>query len=334
MKDNKRRKKMENRHDESSDNRIAIWGNAAARRVYDYRAPSIGVALQSGAAAFATRSETAHSHPVVGRRSSRSWRGARIVGLLTAIWLCPIAQASLPAVKWAFHELGTSTATVGPIFQTKLVKNLSDTRAPERLALLNAAEWEMLARNYNGDLSPVLSEYAPAYLTAYRTAKAKQALPPSTTVFNTLYEIYLDFLTNPAMSLTSRQAWFLAGRYFIGEAGLAYYLGTSWGDELAYLIQTFDPQLWEAIGYDAAEAYNMFGTGANLALQSIATFSPYLNGTEGFSLATGYGPNGEEGTWIVLNDGGDTTAVVGNPAPISFDTGSPAYYGGGKKHKN
>jgi len=257
------------------------------------------------------------------------------MGLLAALWVVtPDAQASLPAVKWAMHELGTSTETVGPLFQTQLVKNLSDTRAPERLALLNAAEWEMLARNYSGDLSPVLTEYAPTYLTAYRTAKAHQLLPPSTTIFNTLYEIYLDFLTNPAMSLTSRQAWTIAARYFVGEASLAYYFGTTFGDELATLIQTYDPELWAAIGVDAAEVYNLYATGANLALQSIAGIAPYLNGTPGFSLSTGYGPYGEEGTWIVLNDGGDTTAVVGNPMPMSFDTGSPAYYGGGKKHKN
>ena len=56
----------------------------------------------------------------------------------------------------------------------------------------------MLARKYSGDLSPVLTAYAPAYLTAYRTAKAKQLLPPSTTIFDTFESIYLDFLTNPA----------------------------------------------------------------------------------------------------------------------------------------
>jgi hypothetical protein len=272
---------------------------------------------------------------VVDRRLAGARRAVGSLGLLAALWvLSPTAQASLPAVKWTFHELGTSTTTVGPIFQTQIVKNLSDARAPGRLALLNADEWEMLARNYSGDLTPVLTSYAPAYLTAYRTAKANQMLPPSTTVFNTLYEIYLDFLTNPAMSLTTRQAWFLAARYFVGEASLAYYFGTSFGDELATLIQTYDPQLWEAIGIDSAEAYNMFATGANLALQSIATFAPYLNGTDGFSITSGYDEYGAEGTYIILDDGGDTTIAVGNAPPISFDTGSPAYYGGGKKHKN
>jgi hypothetical protein len=232
------------------------------------------------------------------------------------------------------HQLGTTVATVEPLFQTQIVKNLSDKRAPIQLARLNALEWEMLARKYSGDLSPVLTAYAPAYLTAYRTAKAKQLLPPSTTIFDTFESIYLDFLTNPAMSLTAPQAWTLAARYFVGEASLAYYFGTAFGDELATLIQTYDPQLWEAMGYDAAGVFNMFKSGAEAALQNIATFSPYLNGEDGFTLSTGYGPNGEEGTWIILNDGGDTTVVVGNPVPISFDTGSPAYYGGGKKHKN
>ena len=43
------------------------------------------------------------------------------------------------------HQLGTTVATVEPLFQTQIVKNLSDARAPGRLALLNADEWEMLA---------------------------------------------------------------------------------------------------------------------------------------------------------------------------------------------
>ena len=58
------------------------------------------------------------------------------------------------------------------------------------------------------------------------------------------------------------------------------------------------------------------GPGRTPSLQWIATVSPYLNGADGFSLSTGYGPYGEEGTWIVLDDGGDTTAVVGNPVPM------------------
>ena len=156
------------------------------------------------------------------------------------------------------HQLGTTVATVEPLFQTQIVKNLSDRRAPLQLARLNALEWEMLARKYSGDLSPVLTAYAPTYLTAYRTAKAKQLLPPSTTIFDTFESIYLDFLTNPAMSLTPPQAWTLAARYFVGELGLAYYMGTTFGDELATLIRTYDPQLWEAMGYDSAGVFNMF----------------------------------------------------------------------------
>ena len=246
-------------------------------------------------------------------------------------WLSP-AQA-LPA--WSYHHLGTTPTTVQTTLVATVYANIADPRAARQLARLTPADWRLLVRAYPTDLSAVIGEYAPASLAAYRTAKALQVLPPSTTIFDTMMNIYLDFLTNPALNLTPVQALVLAGRYMVGEATLAYMMGDAWGTELAALIQTYDPPLWEAMGNDIGYTVNVFGTGARFALNAIAESAPYLGASDGFTVYEGWDEYGDPATVILLNDGGNSSFAVGNSPSQSFDTSSPAaYVGGGKKHKD
>lgn len=156
--------------------------------------------------------------------------------------------------------LGATPAEVDAKFASTIWHNLSGPWAAKRLAGLSDFEMAELARDYQrttGDaamLESLLQTYAPGQLARYRTA-AEAAYhgavldgPPTTTIDNTISEIYLDFRTAPVGSMGVRAALLETSIYTMSYLAGAWGVGYTIGSGIHWAIETFDPALDDTIG--------------------------------------------------------------------------------------
>jgi hypothetical protein len=131
------------------------------------------------------------------------------------------------------------------------------------------------ARNTGGnttDLAAIIATYAPAQVTRYkaaqtnaingyantdvvahnhmylRTAAAPLPTPPSTGLDSTIQEIYLDFRTSPTGALGPTAAAYETCVYTMGNLAAAYGIGYTIGSGLNWLLQTYTPSTYDAVG--------------------------------------------------------------------------------------
>jgi hypothetical protein len=174
---------------------------------------------------------------------------------------------------------GTTPAAIHANFPTVVYNNLNTSAAATRLAHFSAQDVQDLmlayARNNRGNTTPLIALIkvkAPAQLARFTTAANNavagytgtsmpmqnkmylrpQALPPpvapAPTVDMTLQEIYLEFRTATAGSLSVNGAIAetiqFAGPRLLGWFGAGYSVGTVFN----WLIQTYAPNTYDAIG--------------------------------------------------------------------------------------
>ena len=140
---------------------------------------------------------------------------------------------------------------------------------------------------YDGTLSAI-QEAAPSKALAFALAVGGgvvagpvPGVSPMTTVGRTIQgvspvaqyinwsptEIYLDLRTAPLGSLTVAGALYETGSVLATSAGIAFGVGYTAGSAAAYLVQTYDPALWQTIGGTVATAVTNIQTAATEILQ-------------------------------------------------------------------
>jgi hypothetical protein len=249
--------------------------------------------------------------------------GCSGLGLLPSMALASNTSASV---------IGTTVAEVNAKFVGVITANLEKSTSTKVLASMSANELQDLAygwaRNSGGNtlaLSALIQKSAPtqsarfalaitnaraAYTGTNPTLTARMRLiepevsaptPPYPTLDMTLEEIYLEFRTAGEGLSVLASLWetaTFAGTNLFGAftAGYTVGLGIDW------LVQTYDPLLWDDIG-------NLEGSLVNALGSPIATSSSFMTGlyqTElaqqmHFSMSTVY--NGVDiGSWGVADD--------------------------------
>jgi hypothetical protein len=176
----------------------------------------------------------------------------------------PVAQAAYqPNVARAV--MGSTAAEVHARFPAVIYHNFTLPGASTHLARLTDKEWQGLYYAYGRaggsavTLDAMVARYAPAsYAHVHYVSRQKGPfVPPSTGIDNTLYEIYLDFRTAPFGSATAASALLETAVFAGGLLYGSYQFGQTVGGGMAWLISTYDPPLWAAIGYNTSGLVNM-----------------------------------------------------------------------------
>lgn len=149
--------------------------------------------------------------------------------------------------------IGTTQAQIAANFPALITKNLQTAPIAKLRALPPRVLWRLSVRvpasvSILAARDPVATIGAGARMKAAISTKGVPFTPPSTTIWNTFEEIYLDFITAPTSpGLAAATVEFCV--YSGAMAYAAWHVGFDViGPTLNNLIQTYDPALYDAIG--------------------------------------------------------------------------------------
>ena len=246
------------------------------------------------APAAALQRSRAHSPYVAVHHVRSRWLCAWALGF------CTLVSLNAHAANTSRMVIGTTPAQIAAQFRTVINANLARSGGAARFAKLSNVELVALKSHYlAADLVPALDMYAPTVVPRY---KGLFPVPTSTSIFDTLENIYLDFRTAPVGSLSAPAALLSTAAYAVTALSAAGYTGYEIGSALAPLIEKYDPSLYSAIGDDV-------GAVVNLAYSFSASGSAYGQGEAEWHLDLTFGvplsslsyPGGI-GDWGVLDD--------------------------------